>query len=130
MTAQKGKDLLLKVDADSTGVFTTVAGIRSRKIAFNLATVDITSSESAGQWRELLAGGGGKSATVSGSGIFKNAASDAIVRAHVFNGTIAAWQIVIPGFGTVQGAFQIHSFAAQSFQNGTNDFNFLTADMA
>jgi TP901-1 family phage major tail protein len=123
MTAQKGKDLLLKVDADGTGVFTTVAGIRSRKLAFNLATIDITSSESAGQWRELLAGGGGKTAAVSGSGIFKNAASDAIVRAHVFNGTVAPWQIVIPSFGTVQGPFQIHSFDLTGKHDGEITFD-------
>ena len=123
MTAQKGKDLLLKVDADSTGVFTTVAGIRSRKIAFNLATVDTTSSESAGQWRELLAGGGVKTAAVTGSGIFKNAASDAIVRAHVFNGTIAPWQIVIPGFGTVQGPFQVHAFDLTGKHDGEVAFD-------
>ena len=123
MTAQKGKDLLLKVDADSTGVFTTVAGIRSRKIGFNLTTVDITSSESAGQWRELLVGGGGRTAAVSGSGIFKNAASDAIVRAHVFAGTIAPWQIVIPGFGTVQGPFQVHAFDLTGKHDGEVAFD-------
>ena len=123
MTAQKGKDLLLKVDADITGVFTTVAGLRSRKIAFNLATVDTTSSESSGQWRELLAGGGVRTANVSGSGIFKNAASDAIVRAHVFNGTVAPWQIVIPGFGTLQGPFQIHSFDLTGKHDGEVSFD-------
>ena len=38
MGAQKGKDLLLKMN-DGTG-FVTVAGLRSRKIAFNAETVD------------------------------------------------------------------------------------------
>jgi hypothetical protein len=35
MTAQKGKDLLLKVDSDGEGDFTTVAGLRARTLAFN-----------------------------------------------------------------------------------------------
>ena len=35
MVAQKGKDLLLKIDATGSGGFTTVAGLRSRQIAFN-----------------------------------------------------------------------------------------------
>jgi hypothetical protein len=48
MTAQKGKDLLLKVDSDGEGSFTTVAGLRARALAFNAATVDITNQESAG----------------------------------------------------------------------------------
>ena len=123
MTAQRGKDLLLKVDADGTGTYTTVAGVRSRKIAFNTTSVDITSSESAGQWRELLAGGGGRTAAVSGSGIFKNAASDAIVRTHVFAGTVAMWQIVIPAFGVVQGPFQVHSFDLTGKHDGEIAFD-------
>ena len=56
MAAQKGKDLLLKVD--NSGTFLTVAGLRSRRIAFNAETVDITDAESTGRWRELLGGAG------------------------------------------------------------------------
>ena len=110
MAAQKGKDLLLKVDADGLGAFTTVAGLRSRGIALNAETVDVTHAESAGRWRELLEGAGIKSARATGAGIFKDAASDAIVRGYVFNGTIRRWQIVVPDFGTVEGAFQITAF--------------------
>ena len=123
MTAQQGKDLLLKLDADGTGNFVTVAGVRSRKVAFNTATVDVTSSESAGQWRELLAGGGIRSTAITGSGIFKNAASDALMRAQTFNGTIANWQVVIPTFGTVQGPFQIHSLDLTGKHDGEIAFD-------
>ena len=35
MAAQKGKDLLLKVDSTGAGVYTTVAGLRSRTFAVN-----------------------------------------------------------------------------------------------
>ena len=110
MAAQKGKDLLLKVDGDGAGTFTTVAGMRSRAITFNTETVDVTHAESAGRWRELLAGAGAKHAKVSGAGIFKDAASDALVRQYVFDGTIRDWQVIIPDFGTVEGPFQIASF--------------------
>ena len=41
MTAQKGKDLLLKVDTNGPGSFVTVAGLRARTLAFNAATVDV-----------------------------------------------------------------------------------------
>jgi TP901-1 family phage major tail protein len=110
MSAQKGKDLLLKLDSDGAGTFITVAGLRSNGIAFNTETVDITSADSAGRWRELLTGAGAKSAKVSGSGIFKDAASDELVRELAFDGTIRGWQVVIPDFGTVEGPFQITSF--------------------
>jgi TP901-1 family phage major tail protein len=55
----------------------------------------------------LLAGAGIKTARLSGSGIFKDAASDEAVRAAFFAATIRDWQVVIPDFGTVEGPFQI-----------------------
>jgi TP901-1 family phage major tail protein len=109
MAAQKGKDLLLKVDTDGVGTYATVAGLRTRTISFNAQTVDITHQESAGQWRELLDGAGVKSARLTGAGIFKDAASDETVRGYFFNGTIRNWQVVIPDFGTVTGLFQVTS---------------------
>ena len=51
LTAQKGKDLLLKVDTNGAGSFVTVAGLRARTLAFNAATVDVTDTESVGRWR-------------------------------------------------------------------------------
>lgn len=118
MSAQKGKDLLLKVDSDGAGTFATVAGLRSRSIAFNTETVDVTHTESAGRWRELLAGAGAKHAKVSGAGIFKDAASDTLVRQYVFDGTIRDWQVIIPDFGTVEGPFQIAAFELTGRHDG------------
>lgn len=107
MTAQKGRDLLLKVDADGLGAFQTVAGLRSHALAFNAERVDISHQESAGAWRELLEGAGLKSANIRGSGIFKDQASNATMRSLFFSATIRRWQVIIPDFGTVEGPFQI-----------------------
>lgn len=108
MTAQRGKDLLLKID-DGTGSFVTVAGLRTQRLALNADPVDITHQESLGRWRELLDGAGVRRASIAGTGIFKDAASDATIRQVFFDGEIRSWQIVIPSFGIVQGAFQISS---------------------
>lgn len=116
MAAQKGKDLLVKI-ADGAG-FTTVAGLRTRRLAFNAETVDITHAESANRWRELLDGAGVKRASVSGRGLFKDAASDALMRQTFFDGTIVNYQIVIPAFGTVQGPFQITNLEFAGEHNG------------
>jgi len=118
MAAQKGKDLLLKVDADGFGNFTTVAGLRSRTLSFNTEAVDTTDSESAGHWRELLGGAGVKSARVTGAGIFKDAASDELIRGLFFNGTIRNWQVHIPDFGVVSGAMQVSSFELSGRHDG------------
>jgi TP901-1 family phage major tail protein len=116
MAAQKGKDLLLKID-DGTG-FTTVAGLRSRRIAFNAETVDVTNAESADRWRELLGGAGVKRASVSGTGLFRDQASDELVRQAFFDGAVKTCQLVLPDFGTVEGAFQISSLEFAGEHNG------------
>lgn len=105
MVAQKGKDLLLKID--SAGSFVTVAGLRTKRLSFNAQSVDGTDSESAGRWRELLAGAGIQRAALSGSGLFKDQASDVLIRQQFFSGAIPNWQIIIPDFGKVTGKFQI-----------------------
>jgi len=107
MTAQPGKDLLLKLDETGTGAFVTVAGLRARSLSFNARTVDVTHSESAGRWQELLDGAGVKAAALSGSGVFTGAGADEAVRAAFFAGAVRNWEVVIPGFGTVSGKFQI-----------------------
>lgn len=107
MAAQSGKDMLLKLDDTGSGSFVTVAGLRTRSLRLNAASVDTTDQESAGRWRELLAGGGVKRASVAGSGVFKDAASDATMRSLFFAGTIRNWQLILPHFGTVAGPFQI-----------------------
>ncbi|MBZ8135506.1 phage major tail protein, TP901-1 family [Afifella sp. IM 167] len=107
MTAQKGKELLLKLDEDGAGSFAAVAGLRSRRISFNAESVDITNTDSAGRWRELLEGAGVKRAGLTGSGVFRDAASDEKIRAVFFAGAIRPWQVVIPDFGIVSGPFQV-----------------------
>jgi TP901-1 family phage major tail protein len=106
MAAQKGKDLLIRL-ADGIGGFTTVAGLRTRQLALNAEAVDVTNADSAGRWRELLAGAGARRAAISGSGVFRDAASDARLRTMFFDGAIEDVQIVVPDFGTLQGPFQI-----------------------
>ena len=106
MAAQKGKDLLIKLD-DGAGGFTSVAGLRTRQLAFNAETVDVTNADSAGRWRELLAGAGVRRASISGAAVFRDAASDARMRTIFFDGASPILQVIVPDFGTIEGAFQI-----------------------
>lgn len=107
MSAQRGRDMLLKLDETGAGGYATVAGIRTRQLSFNAQSIDTTDSYSSGQWRELLGGGGIKTASLSGAGVFKDASTDAKIRELFFSGELRNWQLIIPDFGTIQGAFQI-----------------------
>jgi TP901-1 family phage major tail protein len=120
MPAQKGKDLLLKMHDGSA--YATVAGLRTKTLAFNAQTVDVTHAESAGRWRELLAGAGVRRASVSGAGIFKDAASDELVRGVFFDGVSKNCQVVIPDFGTIEGAFQISALEFAGAHDGEVTF--------
>lgn len=118
MAVQSGKDLLLKVDLTGDGQFETVAGLRATRISFNAETVDVTSLESAGGWRELLAGAGVRSAQVSGAGVFRDAGTDARARQIFFDGEMPGFQVIIPDFGVVEGPFQITAIEYAGSFNG------------
>lgn len=118
MAAQNGKDLLIKIDMNGAGLFETVAGLRATRLSFNAESVDVTSLESLGGWRELLAGAGVRSATISGSGVFKDATTDERVRQIFFDGQMPDFQVIIPAFGTVEGPFQITSIDYAGSYNG------------
>ncbi len=118
MAVQNGKDLLIKVDLTGDGQFETVAGLRATRISFNAETVDVTSLESAGGWRELLAGAGVKTAAISGSGVFRDANTDERARQIFFDGEVPLFQVVIPDFGVVEGAFQITAIEYAGSHNG------------
>ncbi len=109
MAAQRGKDLLLKLDLNGAGTFQTIAGLRATRITFNADTVDVTNLGSEGRWRELLGGAGARSASISGSGVFRDDATDERARAIFFAGEIPRFQVIIPDFGIVEGPFQITS---------------------
>lgn len=118
MAAQSGKDLLIKLDMTGSGQFETIAGLRATRISFNAESVDVTSLESQGGWRELLGGAGVKSASISGSGIFKDESTDERARQIFFDGETPEFQVIIPDFGIVEGAFQVTSVEYAGSHNG------------
>ncbi|MFN3823606.1 MAG: phage major tail protein, TP901-1 family [Pseudorhodobacter sp.] len=118
MAVQNGKDLLIKLDMTGDGLFETIAGLRATRISFNAETVDVTSLESQGGWRELLAGAGVKTASISGSGVFRDANTDERARQIFFDGEIPGFQVVIPDFGIVEGPFQISAIEYAGSHNG------------
>ncbi len=118
MVAQNGKDLLIKIDMTGGGQFETAAGLRATRISFNAETVDVTSLESTGGWREVLGGAGVKTASISGSGVFKDDTTDERVRAIFFGGETPDFQVIVPDFGTIEGPFLVSSIEYAGSHNG------------
>lgn len=127
MAAQKGLDMLLKMDI--SGTQTTVGGLRSTSITMNDEAVDVTNKDSLGT-RTLLAGAGVNSISISGSGVFTDSACEVAVRAafnlqqNTTDGTTGqtpafeTFQFVIPDLGTYTGTFMIASIEYSGEFNG------------
>ncbi len=116
MAAQKGAALLLKINTTGS-TYVTVGGLRSTSITLNDEAVDVTNKDSSGA-RTLLADGGVFSLSVSGSGVFTDAASEETLRAAMNATTFKNFQVVIPDFGTYQGAFMVASLEYAGEFNG------------
>lgn len=121
MGAQRGKDMLLKIEGAGGG-FETVAGLRARTISLNARSVDVTDADSAGRWRELLAGAGVRSAAVSGQGVFRDAASDAAIRESFFEQSARRWQLIVPDFGVLEGPFLVAALEYAGEHEGEASF--------
>jgi len=107
MAVQTGASLLVKAgNSASPEVFTTVAGLRDTSISINQETVDVTNKDSA-RVRTLLAQGGIKSFTISGSGVFTDSASEQTILTNFDASTFKNYQLIVPDYNTFTGAFQI-----------------------
>lgn len=121
MAAQKGRELLIKAGdgASPTESFTTVVGARSGRLSFDGGSVDITTIGSTGRWRELLPGAGVKTLSVTFDGIFDDAAAGGpVLEAAARADTFTNFQVVVPGYGTYEGAFQVTGFEIGGEYNG------------
>ena len=123
MSGQKGRDVLIKIgDGGAPETFSAVTGVRAKTISLNARSVDGTSGESPEAWRELIAGAGVKSASVSGAGVFKDAASDAMIQQLFFAQAARRFQLVIPDFGVLEGPFLIEALDYSGDHDGEAAF--------
>ena len=123
MVAQKGSLFLLKVgDGGGPEVFTTVGGLRTTSFNINNGTVDVTNKDSSGM-RELLAGGGIQTMSLSGDGVFTDIATEETLRAQAAANSINNYQIVAGNGDVWQGAFQITTYQRNGSFDGEEAFS-------
>jgi TP901-1 family phage major tail protein len=94
-----------------------VGGLRSTSISLNDEAVDVTTMDSSNQ-RELLANGGIQTVSISGSGVFTDAASETTLRGKFGASSFSNFQIIVPDFGTYTGAFMVASLEYAGEFNG------------
>ena len=127
MAAQAGKAVLVKVAV--SGTQPTIGGLRSSSITLNHETIDITNKDSTNLQRELLAGGGVESITISGSGVFTDSGAETALRTLFGGAAHAAMSFIIPDLGTYSGSYAITSLEYSGEYNGEATYS-LTAESA
>ena len=128
MTAQQGKQFLIKTKEDGSEDFIGIAGFRSNGITLNQEGVDISNKDSSG-FREMLAGAGIISVSVSGTGVFLNSASETLLRKRFGTNEHHEYEIILPGTGSWKGRFMIESLEfAGDYNNEVNYTLSLSSD--
>lgn len=123
MVAQPGKTFLLKRgDGATSEAFTDIGGFRTNASDSTHSPIDVT-NKSSGNNRTLLNEAGIFSMSTSGSGVFEDSAAFGLAEADHRAGTIGNWQIVVPGFGTYEGAFKITTLGFAGEHEGELTYN-------
>ena len=110
MTAYKRRDIRIRIgttaEAAAYDNYTTLSGICSSMIACNRENVDITNNDSGGA-RKLLAGAGGKSMTITGTGNFTDSTSWTTINTAFDAQAHYNFEMLIPDFGSLRGKFAV-----------------------
>lgn len=113
MAAKRGSDLLIKIgDGGSPPTYVTLGGLRTSSVSISASGIDLTDGEGpdADQWGVLLEGYGALNMTVSGSCVFKNAATQQQAQNAALTQQHLALQIIVPDYGAFTGSFKVTSY--------------------
>ena len=122
MAAEKGSAFLLKIgDGGTPPSYRTVAGLRTTQLSINGEAVAITNKDSGG-WRELLAGAGVRSVSVSAAGVFTGSAAEARVRANALAGPIDDYRLTFEGGETLTARFLVTRLDYAGDYNGERSY--------
>ena len=108
MSEQCGGGIVVQFKDDAgSPAFQTVAGLRSRNIQLNQETVDITNADSANNYRELLAGVGVRSLTISGDGVFTDSVGENEIKDAWLENEFRDAEFTVPGLGVFTCSVQV-----------------------
>jgi TP901-1 family phage major tail protein len=131
LVAQKGRDVLLKLNTTGT-TYVTVGGARTITITIGNTSVDVTNADDAGI-RKLLEGAGVNSISVKLQGIYVDDVAIGDIRSDAMTNAHRKYKITIPGDtngGDFEGTFQVTSLEmAGAYNEGmTSNMTLESAD--
>lgn len=112
MAAEKGLEFLLQL------VTTTIAGMRTTAMTINGEEVNVTNKDSTSQWRELLAGAGEVSMSITASGVFQDNSNLATLRGYVIARSLNTFKLLFESGDDYGGEFQVISVEQAGEWNG------------
>ncbi len=122
MPVEKGSAFLLKVGNGGAPVtYSTVAGMRTTQLTINGESVVVTNKGSGG-WRELLSGGGVRSVSVAGAGVFTGSAAETRLKGNALSGMLDDFELSFESGERLQGRFLIARLDYSGDFNGERSY--------
>lgn len=119
-SARTGRSLLL---ADGTGGgATTIAAMRTTRFTIQGQAVDVTDKSSPSQYRELLAGAGTVSVSVSARGLLSGAVQSQTLVSRAIARSLDSYRITFDNGDVLEGSFQIVQFEAAGEYDGEQTY--------
>jgi len=123
MVMQKGRDLALKIgNGEMEEEFTLIAAAKAISLSINNNVIDISSLNSNG-FQELQSNGGMQSTVIQMEGIFKDSASEEILREVAFKRHNRNYQFIFANGDSIKGAFVVNNYKRQGSYNGLETFS-------
>ncbi len=117
MPTQNGSLVLIKIgDGAMSETFTTIGGLRTSRMELNNQALDASNVDS-GAWRQLLSSAGIRTMTISGTGLFTDAASEETLRGYAFAGSVHNYRLIFANGDRIDGAFLVASYERSGNEN-------------
>lgn len=127
MPQHKGRMLLIKIGNAGmpTETFANLCGLKTRSFNLSANEIDTTTPDctNPGGPVQKTSEPGIVNRTFSGSGAFVSGGPQAILMAHVRNGTVFNAQVVVPGEGEYEGSWMVSDFEFTGEMEGNMAFS-------
>lgn len=120
MAAQRGR-LMLLYTGSAVDSGNLLGGLKSTTFTMNNSVIDVSTKDTQG-WRELLEDGNLKFFSIACDGVFKDSASDELIRTYVFNDSLNQFTLAFPNGDTLTSYFQVTNYQRKGDVQGVETY--------